>query len=68
MGNELALSVNEPRKGEVRLTDVANGAKSGSLDGGGGVHEKLNQATRNTGLNDGLDLVVTTIGEVCGGG
>jgi hypothetical protein len=31
------------------------------------MHEKLHEATRDTRLNDSLDLVVATVGEVCFG-
>lgn len=44
--------------------NVADGSEGGGLDGGGGVHEQLDQAAGDAGLDDGLDLVVGAIRKV----
>ena len=48
----------------ITSDNVTHGTESGGLDRGRSVHEELHQATGDTGLNNGLNLVVGTIGQV----
>jgi hypothetical protein len=44
--------------------NVTHGTESRSLNGGGSVHEELHQAAGDTGLNNGLNLVVGAIRQI----
>ena len=48
----------------ISSDNVTDGTKRGGLDGGGGVHQKLNKTPGNASFNNGLDLVIRTIREV----
>lgn len=43
---------------------VADGAKCWGLNRGRGVHEELHKTAGDASLNDGLDLVIGTVGEI----
>lgn len=55
--NDLGLEI-------VAGHDIADGSQGGCLDGCRRVHEELHQSATDTRLNDGLDLVVGSIGKV----
>ena len=48
----------------VTGNDIADRSQGWGLDGGGCMHKQLNKAARDAGFDDGLDLVVRSIGEV----
>jgi hypothetical protein len=48
----------------ITSDNVTHGTEGGGLDRGRSVHKELHQATGDTGLNNGLDLVVGTIRQV----
>lgn len=48
----------------ITSDNVTHGTEGGGLDRGRSVHKELHEATGDTGLDNGLDLVIGTIGQI----
>jgi hypothetical protein len=48
----------------IARDDVTDGPEGGRLYGSRGVHQQLNEPTRDASFDDGLDLIVGTVREV----
>lgn len=48
----------------ITSNNITDRSQSRGLDGGRCMHEQLDKATRDTGFDDSLDLIVRAIGEV----